>query len=109
MLMAIGMNKKRIFGMISLETVFLSLVGASAGMLLGFTSIKWLGKAGIDFAKVGGESLSDFGFDTVVYPIIDNSFFITITIMVLATALITAIFPALKALRLNPAQAVKAE
>jgi len=109
MLMAIGMNKVRIFGMISLETVFLTLVGAFAGMVLGFTSTKWLGKVGIDFGKIGGESFHDFGFDTVVYPIIDNTYFVTITIMVLFTALITSIFPALKALRLNPAQAVKAE
>ncbi len=33
MLMAIGMNRRRIFSMIMLETIFLTIVGAAAGML----------------------------------------------------------------------------
>ncbi len=109
MLMAVGMNKKKIFLMISLETIFLSLVGAVGGMLVGFLTVKWLGAVGIDFAKVGGESLSDFGYDSVVYPTIQNSVFVIITTMVLLTSLITSIFPSLKALKLKPAEAVKVE
>ena len=36
MLMAIGMNRRRVFSMIMLETIFLTMVGAVAGMLSGW-------------------------------------------------------------------------
>ena len=35
MLMAIGMNRLRVFGMIMLETVYLTLTGAIIGMAIG--------------------------------------------------------------------------
>lgn len=109
MLMAIGMNKKRVFIMILLETTFLSLTGAALGMIAGYTTTLWLNRKGIDLSVVGGESLNEFGFDSVVYPVFEPGIFVVITVLVVLTALFTSIYPALKALRLNPAEAVQAE
>lgn len=52
-LMAIGMNKSRIFSSILLETVFLVLVGAPVGLLLAWGTIQWTGQAGIDISMFG--------------------------------------------------------
>ena len=109
MLMAIGMNKQRIFMMILLETTFLSLTGAVLGMAAGYFTTSLLGSRGMDLSVVGGDSLNEFGFDSVIYPIIEPQAFIVITVLVILTALLTSIFPALKALRLKPAEAVQAE
>lgn len=109
MLMAIGMNKKRIFIMILLETTFLTLTGAVLGMLTGFSTILLLRESGIDLSALGGDSIRDFGFETTVYPQLDGDFFIMLTILVILTAFFTAIYPALKALKLNPARAVQSE
>ncbi len=106
MLMAVGMNKKRIFGMILLETIFITMIGALLGMVFGLLTIKFLQHTGIDFSTVGGDSLNAFGFDTVVYPSIDGSYFFMVTVLSAITAVITSIYPAFKALRLNPAEAV---
>ncbi len=109
MLMAIGMNKKRIFAMILLETTFLSLTGAILGMAVGYTTTSVLSRKGIDLSAVGGDALKDYGFDAVVYPVFEPGVFVIITVLVILTALFTSIFPALKALRLKPAEAVQAE
>ncbi len=106
-LMAIGMNKKRVFSMILFETSILSLMGAAGGILASLLTIGVFGRKGIDLAVFGGDSLSEFGFPSFVYPTIAPSFFLILILMVVATAVITSVYPALKAIRLLPAEAVK--
>ena len=106
-LMAIGMKKKKVFLMIMLETVFLGLCGATAGMLAAWGTIRPLGRSGIDLTPIGGDSLADLGFAAVVYPSLDPGSYAGLTVLVLLCALLTAIYPALKALRLQPAEAVR--
>jgi putative ABC transport system permease protein len=107
MLMAIGMNKKRVFTMIMLETIFLSLCGAAGGMLIAWATIKPLNKVGLNLAAVGGDSLAEFGFEAMVYPQLDTASFFNLTVLVVLCAVLTAIYPARKALKLQPAEAVK--
>lgn len=109
MLMAVGLNRRKVFGMIMFETTYLTLLGAAGGMLLGYLTMKLTGRMGIDLAKVGGDSLHDFGFPSLVYPHLDASFFMMLTLLVVITAFLTSIYPALKALRLKPAEAVRKE
>jgi len=108
MLMAIGMNRRRIFKMIMLETIFLTIVGAIAGMLSGWAITEALGKTGIHFTG-WGEGFEAIGFAARVYPILTPQFFIFITIMVILTAIISSIWPARKALKLNPVEALRTE
>ena len=61
MLMAIGMNRKRVFHMIMLETVFLTMVGAIAGMMLAWFIVRLLGRTGIPFSG-WGEGFEAIGF-----------------------------------------------
>jgi ABC-type lipoprotein release transport system permease subunit len=108
MLMAIGMNRKRVFNMIMLETIFLTLVGAVAGMMAGWVIVEVLGKTGIHFST-WGEGFEAIGFAAIVYPVITPSFFGIITIMVIVTAIISSIWPARKALKLIPVEALRTE
>ncbi len=108
MLMAIGMNRKRVFNMIMLETVFLTLVGAVAGMLSGWVIVEALGKTGIHFST-WGEGFEAIGFAAIVYPVITPNFFIIITVMVIVTAIISSVWPARKALKLIPVEALRTE
>ena len=108
MLMAIGMNRKRIFKMIMLETVFLTVVGAVAGMLSGWAITQILGKTGIHFSG-WGEGFEAIGYAARVYPELTPEFFVFITIMVIATAIISSVWPARKALKLIPVEALRTE
>jgi putative ABC transport system permease protein len=108
MLMAIGMNRRRIFAMIMLETIFLTAVGAAAGMISGWIIVEWLGRTGIHFSS-WGEGFEAIGYAATVYPVITPSFFIFITAMVIATAVISSVWPARKALKLDPAEAIRTD
>ena len=79
------------------------------GVALGTTTVSLMGRIGINLGAVGGDSLNYMGFDSIVYPSLAPSFFATLTVLVVITAFIAAVFPALKALRLTPSEAVKME
>ncbi len=106
MLMAIGMNRNRIFRMIMLETIFLTIVGAAAGMLAGWSVTEILGRTGIHFAS-WGEGFEAIGYAARVYPVVTPEFLVFTVIMVIATAIISSIWPARKALKLNPVEALR--
>src|SRR5581483_11070146 len=67
MLMAIGMNKVRIFFMIVIETIFLALTGGPLGLLLGYLTITLFAHKGIDLS-LWSKALSGFGLSNMVYP-----------------------------------------
>ncbi len=106
MLMAIGMNRRRIFSMILWETVFLSFVGAIAGMVVSALSLQLFMKTGLDLSIVG-EGMNAYGIDTVIYPKAAFDFYLTVGMMVFVTALLSSVFPARYALKLQPADAVR--
>lgn len=106
MLMAIGMSRLRVFLMIMLETIFLALVGGPAGLLIGYATITWTGRSGIDISQFS-EGLSAYGFSSLVYPELDTGYYFPLTLMTIATAILSAIYPAIRALRLRPAEAIR--
>ncbi len=108
MLMALGMNRKRVFMMIMMETIFLSVTGAIAGIALSAGAISLTARHGINFAS-WAEGLEAFGYSAFVYPSIENAFYFTIGIVVIITAALASIWPARKALKLNPAIAIREE
>jgi ABC-type lipoprotein release transport system permease subunit len=107
-LMAVGMNKVRVFTMIFLETLLLSLVGGMGGMLLGFITIRSVYRTGINLSLFS-EGLSGWGFQEVVHPELAFQVYLLITVAVIITAVLASIYPALRALSLNPAEAIRKE
>jgi ABC-type lipoprotein release transport system permease subunit len=105
-LIALGMNKLRIFGMVLLETTFLILAGCPSGILLALLSIMLTRKTGINLSRYS-EVYGTFGYDSSIYPSLTGEQFITVMILVLITAIVSSLFPARKALNLNPASSIK--
>ena len=107
MLMAIGMNKTKLFAMISLETICLVIAATPVGMLLGYFTVQYLGQTGMDMSAIYDEGYAAYGFRSYIYPKLEDIYYIRITIMVIITALLASIYPAITAIRLNPIKAIR--
>ncbi|XOV94510.1 MAG: ABC transporter permease [Bacteroidota bacterium] len=105
MLMAVGMTKIRVFMMIMIETLFLSIVGSPLGLLFGWLTISYYNKNGVDLTAYS-EGLEAFGYESILYPYVADNVYYIVTIGVFVTAFIGAVYPALKAVRLRPVEAL---
>jgi len=107
MLMSVGMNKSKVFLMILFETIFISSVAAPVGIALSYFVIVYFGEHGIDLSIVG-KGLENFGVGHRVYTSLPLSLYVNISVMTLFVTFIASLFPAKRALQLDPAEAVRA-
>ena len=106
MLMSIGMSKIYIFLMICFETVFLSLVAIPFGILITYITVDYFSVTGIDLSIVGS-GLENFGVGTILYLKLHNEYYYNLSLLVILISFISSIFPAIRALKINPAEATK--
>lgn len=106
MLAAIGMSKQNIFLMVMLESVFLSVTGGILGVALGYGITLWFGWKGINLGAFT-EGFEKLGYNPVMYPALEPVFLFNITVMVILTGILASVAPARRALRLNPADAIR--
>lgn len=105
-LMAIGMKRSRVFIMIILETISLSLFGGIIGMFFAAIFIAYFGSTGIDLSAFS-EGFNEWNLNPVLQPTLPLIFYFTITLMIVSTAIIAAVYPAVKAVRLKPSEAIR--
>lgn len=105
-LMAVGMKRIKVFFMIVTETVVLSFIGGIAGMILAYLTIMYYGNSGIDLSAFT-EGFTEWSLSPILYPHLPLFFYISITIMIFITALLSAMYPAIKAIKLKPANAIR--
>lgn len=105
MLMAIGMDKPRVFIMVVLESIMLTCAGIPVGIFLTIGVVDSLAGHGINLSSFS-QALSEFGFSNIIYPELQTSMFLPISLMTALTAILSAIYPAIKALQFKPAVAI---
>lgn len=107
MMVALGTNRVKIFLLVVLETLFLTLAATPIGILIGWLATIYFYKRGLDLSGMGREMMSSFGFGTMIYPEFPADKLAGVLLIVAGTALVSCIFPAIKALKMQPAEALK--
>lgn len=107
MMIALGTSKIRVFTLILLETLFLTIAGTPIGIFVGWVVISYFNKRGLDISGMGKDMMSSFGFNTLVYPEFPGEKLAGILLIVISTAIVSCLFPAVKALKLKPADALR--
>lgn len=107
MMVALGTNRVKIFFLVLMETLFLTLAGAPVGILIGWLATLYFNKHGLDLSGMGKEMMSSFGFGTMIYPEFPTEKLVGVLVIVTGTAIISCLFPAIKALRLQPVEALR--
>ncbi len=105
-LMAIGMKNSFVFRMVMTEAMILAVIGTMAGLLAGALSVLTLGSTGIDLGMFN-EGLNSFGVGAIIYPQLTIDSVISVIVIIPLTAMFGALYPAIKATRLQPVSAIR--
>ena len=111
LLEAIGLSPRRVAALVLAETMYLALVAMSIGLVLGLLGHAAIDHWGIDMAEMYGTTDVDVGgvalTETVIYSTIDVARWVKASINVIFMVLLSAAYPAYKAMRLQPAEAMR--
>jgi ABC-type lipoprotein release transport system permease subunit len=101
----IGTRPLNVFIMILFEAVNLGLTGMAAGLIAGTVFNGVSGVTGIDLS-VFSESMRIWGTGSVIYPLIMFKDIAASAVIVFLTAFIAAVYPAYKAAKIKPLEAL---
>lgn len=107
MMVALGMNKRRLFALVLLETLFLTLIGAPVGLLLAGGIVWYTGRTGINVEPFAGRVMEQFGYSNIIYPQFPGGQLAAVMLIVVLTAFLSSLIPAGKALRMQPVEALR--
>jgi ABC-type lipoprotein release transport system permease subunit len=102
---AIGFGRGRLVATLLAEAAVVTLVGLLLGFALALGSVAWLGD-GLDLSYFA-RGLGKFGIGTRIVPVLRPSDFAIPVAVAGVTALLAAAWPAWRAVRLRPAEAVR--
>jgi ABC-type lipoprotein release transport system permease subunit len=106
MLMAIGMTRRKVFRLVVLETLLLSFAGMPVGLLLGHLTIAVTSRTGISLSGVE-KGMAELGLQSTIYPVPVPEYFLPVALLVAVLGLLSSLYPARKALKLNPIESMR--
>jgi ABC-type lipoprotein release transport system permease subunit len=104
-LKALGMRPGRIVLTVETETLFILISGLLMGNILGFLSCWALSFHGIDLSALA-QGVEYAGMARIIYPVLQLQDVIDANLVVLGLGLVVSLYPALKAARFKPVEAL---
>lgn len=108
-MMAIGTSARRVFGMIAAEAALIGVLAVAVGLAIGLGIHAWLASTGLDLAALYGEDLELGGvvMEGRMYSHLTAAIVAQWTVVVFAICVASALYPAWRATRLNPVEAMR--
>lgn len=107
MMTALGIGQMRMLALISMETMFLTLVGIPVALLAGWLGVGYFSRKGLDLSGMGEEMMRNFGFEDLIYPSFPADKLLAIIILVFISALVASILPSWRSIRIDPARGLQ--
>jgi ABC-type lipoprotein release transport system permease subunit len=104
-LMSVGMDGRRLVAMVVAEGIVVSAVGVAVGLLLTGAAL-FLLRGGIDLS-VWAEGLNSVGIGNRLVPILRPADLTPPLLVAFVTAVVASLWPAVRAARIRPAEAVR--
>jgi len=108
LMVALGMEPRRLLGLVVLETAFLSVVSLGVGAILGLAAHLYLAEYGFDMGFITQEQLTMAGavFDSVIYSELAPARVLVLVEVVFCVTFLAGIYPAIRAARVDPVRAI---
>jgi putative ABC transport system permease protein len=104
--MALGKRRRDLFLLLLTETFFIGLAGTVLGLLLGLLLVAVTQQTGIDLSMIVGDT-GRFYVDPIIRPALDAPHLGSTVTAVLAISILAGVYPAWRAGRLTPAEALR--
>jgi len=105
-MLALGTKPQQITSMVAAESFMLAGIGVTFGAALGSGLVILLGITGIDLSAISS-ALNSFYIGSVIYPRLNIADLCVYAGIVLLTSVLVSIFPAKKAAKLSPIEAIR--
>jgi ABC-type lipoprotein release transport system permease subunit len=106
-MLALGMSRARLLGLVFLESTLLGVAGLAAGNAIGLAITGYFAAAGMDLGAFEAGLRTMPGLTDVVYTVLLPERSLMLSVLVLAIACLMAVYPAAKAAGLDPVQAIR--
>lgn len=106
-MLALGTRGSQLVLTILFEALFLALLGVVAGTVLGGLIVAWLNRSGIDLSAIAGSFEAIPGITDKVYPVLILDHVWLPSVLLFACSVLVALYPAKRAARLDPVEAIR--
>jgi ABC-type lipoprotein release transport system permease subunit len=106
-LKALGVEPRQVLALIFVESAMQTGLALVVGMVLALPTLWYLVEVGIDTGALGGVTVIGATFATVWQAAVSPATFVTPTMTLVLLVLVAVVYPALKAARISPVEAMR--